>query len=83
MSADVNWGVLSFVIIFPIIYNIQLAFNRRELALHYMSSLKSYISNIFINCRIYKWNHQKTGYINEHCNNLKAIFFDIIENITE
>eukprot|EP00397_Hematodinium_sp_SG-2012_P020151 GEMP01020744.1.p1 GENE.GEMP01020744.1~~GEMP01020744.1.p1 ORF type:complete len:388 (+),score=56.87 GEMP01020744.1:345-1508(+) len=54
-GSNMSWTFVSFVIVFPLVLNIQEAFRRRELALVELSRVKAYSSQIFASFMLWNW----------------------------
>lgn len=51
-----NWAVISFVIIFPLVFAIGASFNRREKAIDSINSIRSTLYNLVFNQTNFRWN---------------------------
>mmetsp|Transcript_1420 Transcript_1420/g.2868 ORF Transcript_1420/g.2868 Transcript_1420/m.2868 type:complete len:286 (-) Transcript_1420:1022-1879(-) len=54
-SAQLDWNLFGFAVVFPITWNIGTAYRRRETALAAIASLKSLAFNIFVAHRDWNW----------------------------
>jgi len=83
-STDLNWGVISFVVIFPLVFAIGSSFTRREQAIDAVTKIKTTLYNITNNNFMYNFQNVKNSdKTTKHYKNLMNVnhgLIDLVKN---
>lgn len=81
LSFNVNWSLVSIIVIFPLVFAIGSSFQRREQAIDAIYNIKVSLCDIFYNQKNYSWNTDKNKtntFKKLHYQNLIKINYEIM-----
>jgi len=82
VATDLNWGIISFVIIFPLVFAIGSSFTRREQAIDAVSKIKTSLYNVTNNNFMFNFKNLKDeDKTKKHYTNLMNVNHGLIDLI--